>query len=213
MLDKPKADHTVRLTRDDWIAAAMSALIEQGVKGVQITVLSRSIGVTRGSFYWHFKSRDDLLNALVDCWRRRNTNVIVTTVSGAETLDQGILALFAVWTDHRRFNPDLDQAVRDWARYDPNLRATLQAEDSARVTAVSLFFERFGYSQPDAFIRARVIYFTQISYYALGIAETEAFDQRISYLEAYVRCFTGRDINAGSADKYRELLTRGENPQ
>ena len=202
-------DRQARLTRDDWIDAALRLLIDSGVDAVQVTVLSRGLGVTRGSFYWHFDSRESLLDALVHRWRSRNTGVIVDAVSRAYTLDDGILALFAVWTDHRRFDPDLDQAIRNWARYDDPLRARLKSEDDARVQAVATMFERFGYPQPEAFIRARVICFTQITYYALDIASEETDAQRMSYLEAYFRCFTGRDINPGTANAYRNILMRG----
>ncbi|MEL7258896.1 MAG: TetR/AcrR family transcriptional regulator [Pseudomonadota bacterium] len=208
MLDSDTADRNTRLTRDDWIEAAQTMLIDSGVEAVQITVLARTLGVTRGSFYWHFESREALLDALIHRWRTRNTNVMVETVADAKTLDDGILALFAVWTDHRRFDPDLDQAVRDWARYDDALRGKVKAEDAARVQAVSAFFERFGYPQPEAFIRARVICFTQITYYALDVANDETLEERLGYLEAYFRSFTGRDIQPDTVAAYRNILAR-----
>ncbi|MEM9911878.1 MAG: helix-turn-helix domain-containing protein, partial [Pseudomonadota bacterium] len=81
-----------RLSQDDWLSAALALLMESGVEAVQITVLARKLGVTRGSFYWHFASRDALLDALIDHWRRQNTNIMVEAVSAAATLDDGILA-------------------------------------------------------------------------------------------------------------------------
>lgn len=210
MLDSDSTDRNSRLTRDDWIEAAQTMLIDSGVEAVQITVLARALGVTRGSFYWHFESREALLDALIHRWRTRNTNVMVETVADAETLDDGVLALFAVWTDHRRFDPDLDQAIRDWARYDDALREKVKAEDAARVQAVSSFFERFGYPQPEAFIRARVICFTQITYYALDVAQDETHEERLGYLEAYFRSFTGRDIQPDTVTAYRNILAREE---
>lgn len=210
MLDDDTSVRNSRLTRHDWIDAAQKMLIESGVDAVQITVLARALGVTRGSFYWHFESREALLEALVQRWRSLNTNVMVDTVEDAKTLDEGILALFAVWTDHRRFDPDLDQAIRNWAGHDVALLAKVKAEDTARVHAVSEFFERFGYPQPEAFIRARVICFTQITYYALDVAQDETREQRLGYLEAYFRSFTGRDIQPDTVAAYRSILAREE---
>ncbi|MEM6579150.1 MAG: TetR/AcrR family transcriptional regulator [Pseudomonadota bacterium] len=199
----PKQD---RLSRDDWITAAQDLMVQNGVDAVQITVLSRQLGVTRGSFYWHFESRNALLDALIAHWKRLNTNVMVDTVAGANSLDDGILALFSVWLDHKRFDPQLDQAVRDWSRRDAGLRAVVQKEDDARVQAIAAFFERFDYASTEAFIRARVIYFTQLSFYALDIAQEESMDQRMSYLDAYFRCFTGFDLQPGTADRFRSML-------
>ncbi|MEO3417363.1 TetR/AcrR family transcriptional regulator [Roseovarius sp. CAU 1744] len=201
-------DRQPRLTGDDWIEAALELLVSDGVDAVQITVLARNLGVTRGSFYWHFDSREALLDALLAEWRARNTGVMVEAIAETRTLDDGILALFAVWTDHTRFDPQLDQAIRDWARYADDLRKTVQAEDDARVAAISDFFKRHGYAPTEAFIRARVIYFTQLSYYALNVQEPMA--DRISYLAAYFLSFTGREIDAEAAARQSAKFLEGD---
>ena len=193
-----------RLGAADWVTAGLVMLVESGIDAVQITALARRLGVTRGSFYWHFDSREALLDALIAEWRARNTGVMVEALKGAATLDDGILALFAVWTDHTRFDADLDQAIRDWARHSDQLRDALQAEDDARVSAIAHFFEQQDFEPVEAFIRARIIYFTQLSYYALKIAEPLA--DRMSYLAAYFRGFTGRDIDPATADRFRAQI-------
>lgn len=197
-----------RLTAADWIEAALKALKFGGIEAVQITTLSRALGVTRGSFYWHFDSREALAQALLAEWRARNTGVMVEAVRDAVTLDEGILALFSVWVDHSRFDPALDQAIRSWARHDATLGPTVQAEDDARIAAIARFFERQGYEQPEAFIRARVIYLTQLSYYALAVDERESLSQRMSYLAAYFKCFTGQDINPDTATAFRAMIEK-----
>ena len=205
-----KADRQTRLTGADWIEAALKALVENGIEAVQITALSRRLGVTRGSFYWHFDSREGLLDALIAEWRARTTGVMVEAIADTSSLDDGILKLFAVWVDHSRFDPALDQAIRDWARHDEALRQIVKTEDSARVAAIAGFYQRNGYAPNDAFIRARVIYFTQISYYALKVEDDEAMTERIGYLDAYFRCFTGREINPEISAAYRKKVLDGE---
>jgi len=56
------------LTRADWISGAWKMLGEKGVEGVRVEPLARRLGVTKGSFYWHFKGRQELIEALVDYW-------------------------------------------------------------------------------------------------------------------------------------------------
>lgn len=205
-----RPDRQPRLTGADWIEAALGVLVEDGIEAVQITALARRLDVTRGSFYWHFDSREALLDALVAEWRARNTGVMVEAIAETPTLEDGILALFSVWVDHGRFDPRLDQAIRTWASYDEALRGTVKAEDTARVAAIAGFFGRHGFDRTEAFIRARVIYFTQISYYALNVEEDEAMAERLGYLEAYFRCFTGRDMDPGIAAAYRAGQLSGE---
>lgn len=191
---------THRKTRADWLNAAADLLKSRGIDAVQITALARALGITRGSFYWHFDNREALLAALLDEWRARNTGVMLDALAGARGLDDGLLALFAVWVDHTRFDPALDQAVRDWARHAPAIAADLRAEDDARIAAIADFLAHHGFDTPEAFIRARVIYLTQVSYHALGISETVS--ERLSYLDPYFQCFIGRSPDPDATDAY-----------
>ncbi|MEO0370683.1 MAG: TetR/AcrR family transcriptional regulator [Pseudomonadota bacterium] len=207
-----KADRNVRLTAADWIEIALKTLVKSGVEAVQIAALARALKVTRGSFYWHFDTRDELLTALIAEWQARNTGVMVEAIAEAPTLDEGILELFAVWVDHTRFDPDLDSAIRAWAKHDADLSKTLKAEDDARINTISGFFGRFGYDPNEAFIRARIIYLTQISFYALGIDEDADVMERLNYLEAYFRSFTGRDIDPDICATYRARVLKEGQP-
>jgi len=202
---------SARLTAPDWTECALTVLKEAGLEAVQITTLAKQLKVTRGSFYWHFDSREDLLNALLAEWRARNTGVMVDAIRDVGSLDDGILALFSVWVDHTRFDPRLDQAIRDWARHDERLRNIVTAEDDARVGAIARFFERFDYPENEAFIRARVIYFTQISYFALHVEDGETLTQRMGYLDENFLCFTGRVIDPDTANTHRSMIERSQN--
>ena len=66
---KPPA--TTRLTRDDWLDAAFGAVVEGGFDQVRVLVLADKLGVTRGSFYWHFVDHAELVSALLLRWRER----------------------------------------------------------------------------------------------------------------------------------------------
>lgn len=188
------------LTRDDWIDAAMDMLIDGGIEAVRITRLAKFLGVSRGSFYWHFNDRSVLLEALCARWTARNTPAIAHALRSAATLDEGILSFFDAWLLPGRFDPRLDQAIRAWARADGDLTSLVEAADATRVDLVAAHFRRFGYTTSDAFIRARILYFAQIGYYALGVRESMA--DRATYLETYFRGFTGREIDGAIASRF-----------
>ena len=65
-----KADRAGRLSADDWSAAALQQIGEQGVPALAVEPLARRLGVTKGSFYWHFPTRDALLQAALDRWEQ-----------------------------------------------------------------------------------------------------------------------------------------------
>lgn len=190
------------LGRDDWIDQGLALLLQEGVDAVRITRLAEALDVTRGSFYWHFKDRDDLLGALIGRWEGRNTRALIDAVGTHDDLTRGILSLFEAWLDRSRFDPRLDSAVRDWARRADAVRDAVERADHTRIEAIAALFVRAGFDAHEAAIRARIIYFTQVGYYALGIEETLV--QRFSHLEPYFVGFTGRKLDPAAVKAYRE---------
>jgi AcrR family transcriptional regulator len=193
-----------QLQRFDWLLKALDIFITEGIDAVRITRLADELNVTRGSFYWHFSNREDLIDALVAYWKDRNTNAIVDAVTTAESLSDGIFRFFETCLNTQLFDPRLDLAVREWARRSDDIRQQLDAADNARVTALTEFFQRFEYPMPEAFIRARVIYFAQIGFYALDVHED--LQTRLSYTEAYYLSFTGKTLDQETAEQFRKHI-------
>lgn len=195
------------LQRYDWLETALDIFVAEGIDAVRITRLADDLGVTRGSFYWHFDNREDLIDALVQFWKGKNTPALTASFDRAETLEDGILGFFEICIDAARFDPRLDLAIREWARRSEQVRELLDQEDQARIDSLRRFFVRFGYPMPEALIRARVLYYSQIGFYALVVPEPLA--TRLSYSEAYYQCFTGRQLAGSVAEKFREdILNR-----
>lgn len=71
---------TSRLTRDAWIDAAVDILLETGPDGVAVQPLARKLGATKGSFYWHFESRDDLLRGALARWEAIAADDVIAAV-------------------------------------------------------------------------------------------------------------------------------------
>lgn len=119
------------LTAEDWAEAALHLIAERGLNGLTIDALARRLGATKGSFYWHFAGRADLLSAALRRWETRST---------AET----ITALRAIGDPRRRLQTMLDaasQAPRARSLYvalaeathDKTVRAALQRVGTTRI--------------------------------------------------------------------------------
>lgn len=181
-----------KVSRDDWVIAALEVLIEQGVERVKILDLSERLQVSRSSFYWYFKDREALLDALLEVWSETNTKSFVEACRHpAHSVTEGVCQLFRCFVDPALFDPQLDFAVRDWARRSEAVRRVVDAADAERVTALTEMFARYDYSAEDAAMRARVLYYMQIGYYALELRES--LEERLARTPGYVRGFTGRE--------------------
>ena len=193
-----------QLQRFDWLQRALDIFVAEGIEAVRITRLADDLAVTRGSFYWHFHNREDLLHSLVSYWKDKNTAAIIDSISDAPDLADGILGIFETCVDPGQFDPRLDLALREWARRSDDIRALVDAEDEACIDALRRFFERFGYAMPEALIRARVLYYSQIGFYALGTRES--LTTRLGYTEAYYETFTGQSLDPDTAQAFRRRI-------
>jgi len=145
-----------KLSRNDWLAEALEVLSSEGVGGVRVLSLAKSLGVTRGSFHWHFKNHDDLLEALLDYWRVEMTETIIEHVErfeGEPTERIREMADFVVRTGCTHYDP----AVRAWALADPIAREVVQKVDKRRVEYVSSLFEQAGFSPEEAIARGGLL--------------------------------------------------------
>jgi len=183
--------HT-KVTREDWLAAARKTLVGSGVENVKIAALATELGVSRSSFYWYFSDRQELLDALLEFWRNKNTSPIVERAQRpAPTITRAVLNVFECWSNVDLFDPKLDFAIREWARRDTDVRRLLDEADSTRLEALVQMHHRYGQTDPDALVLARVHYHSQIGLYALGAEPS--MKARRERLPAYLRAFTGEE--------------------
>jgi AcrR family transcriptional regulator len=204
----PLAGHT-KVTREDWLAMARDTLVRDGAEQVKILTLADRMQVSRSSFYWYFRNRDDILQALLEDWEARNTASITSQCARpSETITEAVCNFFRCFLDPSQFDKGLDFAVREWSRRDEALRARVDAADAARLTAVTAMFARHGYSATDADARARILYFMQLGYHALDVREPIA--ERIARIEPYLRGFIGSDPDPKAmADLLRDVDALG----
>ncbi|MGJ8625841.1 MAG: TetR/AcrR family transcriptional regulator [Sulfitobacter sp.] len=188
-----------KVTREDWLNVALDILVSEGVAQVKVLSISDRLGVSRSSFYWYFKSRKDLLAALLEDWEQTNTALLIRHANmPATTITQAVCNLSRCWIDPALFNHQLDFAIREWARRDGAVRRRIDQTDAARVAAFSALFERFGYVPDEAEVRARVMYFMQVGYYALELSEP--IEERLKRVKNYVFSFTGQEPLTSEVD-------------
>ncbi|MGI9394713.1 MAG: TetR/AcrR family transcriptional regulator [Boseongicola sp.] len=200
----------VKVTRQDWLNAAMDVLITDGVESVKILALADHLNVSRSSFYWYFKDRADLLNALLDHWESTNTAALVAQSNApAKTVTAAVCNVFRCVVNPALFDISLDFAVRDWARRSSDVRDVLLRSDARRISALQAMFGRYGYKETDALIRARVLYYMQNGYNDADLKEP--IEERMRILPHYLFAFTGVQPQAQEIEEFREYSIRVQN--
>ena len=150
------------LTPDDWARAALAAIARGGVDAVAVETVAAELGATKGSFYWHFKDRDALIQAALDNWERRRTEAAIAEFerepdpalrlkkileAGFESgpTDRAEIALLA--------NPEHPAAVR-----------AVRRVAERRITYIAEQLETLGWNSADALDRAVVMYYVYVGY-------------------------------------------------
>ncbi|MEQ5872436.1 TetR/AcrR family transcriptional regulator [Sagittula sp. NFXS13] len=195
-----------RGSREVWLEAARAAFLDSGLDAVKVQPLAARLGLSRTSFYWFFKDRAAILDALQDDWESTNTAALVAGCEApAETISEAVLNLLAVFLDENRFMPRYDMAVRGWAHQSDAVAARVSAADDQRLAAIRSMFMRFGFEAGEADVRARTVYLVQIGYIALQTKE--ALEDRLARIPAYVKTYAGQPATEAELMRFRARFT------
>lgn len=196
-----KSDAGWRGSPDLWLQAAYDALIENGVDAVRILPLAKTLDISRTSFYWFFKDREELLDALIARWRDKNTGALLRqTDAYAETIEEAVLNVFDCWLNRDLFDPAFEFAIRSWALQSAQVEEEVRAADASRLEGLTHMFERFGFDKAIADVRARTIYLVQIGY--ISMRTQEETEVRLARIPHYVEAFTGQAPQQRELDRF-----------
>ena len=200
-MEQVTSDSGWRGSQEGWLEAAYTSLLESGVDSVKILPLAKRLNLSRTSFYWFFKDREELLDALIARWRDKNTGGIVKQSEAyAETLAEAMLNVFDCWLNKELFDSQFEFAVRSWALQSPDIQAEVQAADQSRMEAISRMFMRFGYDESAADVRARTTYLVQIGYISMQAREDIAL--RMKRIPEYIAIYTGEIPQKRELDRF-----------
>ena len=123
------------LSSSDWVDAAIEVLVASGVADLKVERLAAALGVSKGSFYWHFENRDELLQRVLEEWSRVATHEVDKRLDRDEPDPARRLLRFMqlpLSSERATRMADLELAIMGWARRDPQAQAALEAVDRTR---------------------------------------------------------------------------------
>lgn len=166
----------IKLERQDWIEAGLQVLAEGGIESVKVEPLAKLLKVTKGSFYWHFKNRDDLLEAILQAWVKGETNSLIEQVEtmGGEATTK-LLHLFELAI---QINGRLENAIRSWAAKNTLVAETMAEVDRSRLDYTKNLFLQVGFTPSEATIRAQMAYYSLVGEFTIGMRPNQ--EQRLA---------------------------------
>ncbi|GAA4636280.1 TetR/AcrR family transcriptional regulator [Actinoallomurus vinaceus] len=145
-----------RLTAQDWVDAALTALGEGGLAAVAVEPLAKRLKTTKGSFYWHFANREALIEAVLKRWEELNTESVIKAVNDEPDPERRLRNLFKevpAATDGDPIEVVLVGNVRH-----PQVAAVLQRVTERRIDYVTQIFTELGFPADEARRRGVLIY-------------------------------------------------------
>jgi len=201
--DGPAPAHT-KVSRSDWVDAAAAALDEVPIDKLRVLTLAGDLSVSRSSFYWYFTDLAELHRELLVRWERNTVSIVDRTNRSSNSIIQACLGVFECWADKRLYDATLDLAVRDWGRRDSETAKRVAEADRQRLDALTTMFSNHEFSADDALVRARLVYHSQVGYYAVGTDEPMVVRQ--AYLPYYLEAITGQTASEEELIAFEQLL-------
>ena len=151
------------LTADDWINQGLKALARSGFTALKADPLAKAMGVSRGSFYWHFADLGAFHAAVLKRWREIAAEQII---AGVEADSDDPMKTLLRRTFGARL--ELERAVRNWAAFDPAAQGAVRAIDRRRLDYIETLLARRGLAPSAAEARAQILYWTFLGFALSG---------------------------------------------
>jgi AcrR family transcriptional regulator len=177
-----------RLSAQDWAQAALDLVAELGVAAVAVEPLARRLGVTKGSFYWHFPSRDALLAAALQYWEENEQEQVFGSLEAIADPRERLRALFRMVAHEVRSHVIYSELLK--ALDHPQVRPVIERVSARRLEYLTASFRQTGMGRVAAEQRARLTYAAFVGFLQLNLQlhqprmSQEAFEDYVAHVMA-----------------------------
>jgi len=148
-----------RLTAQDWIDFALKTLAHEGFDALKADVLARKLGVSRGSFYWHFADLGSFHARVIEHWKQMATEAIIADIERYESREERVDALLRHAFGH---GAALEIRMRSWADNNAEAARAVGDIDRRRREYIEQLLVGAGIAPPLAATRAQLLYWTYL---------------------------------------------------
>jgi len=198
-----EAQARTRLSRQAWTEAALQAIADGGLAAVAVVPLAERLGATKGSFYWHFTSREALVEAALSAWEQTTTSAVIEEIEAASADPLQQLRLLFKRVTELAARDRIELALLATADH-PTVRPVLDRVTRRRIDFTAELFRRLGFRRADAKRRALLAYSAYLGHAQLVHATPQLLPRtpaaRRAYLDDVLTALTSLpDVDAGGA--------------
>ena len=185
---KPERTDRPRLSAADWEQAALDLIAEQGLAAVAVEPLARRLAVTKGSFYWHFASRDALIEAALKRWEQADVEGLMRQIDPIEDPRERLTQLF-LRTSHEMRTHVIYSALLNTLDH-PAVQPVMQRLSLRRINYLAVAYRALGFARRDAMHRARLAYSAYVGFLQLMLQlelprmDTDDFEAYVAHVVA-----------------------------
>lgn len=152
--------------KQDWIILGYKLFAEHGIRGIVVEKMATILAVNKSSFYWHFKTKTDFVNVIIEQWVESDTNGIINSISsdlsGKEKLDKLVMISF-------KKEPYLDFIffLKRYALQNKKIQTLIDRIDNRRIDYTKNVLEEMGFPEEDADAKSKLFYKYLIGYHEM----------------------------------------------
>jgi AcrR family transcriptional regulator len=175
-----------RLSRQDWVDAALEALAEGGLASLAVVPLAERLGATKGSFYWHFRDRQALIEAALAAWEQTTTSAVIAEIEAAPQDPHQQLRLLFKRVTELAARDRIELTLLATADH-PTVQPVLERVTRRRISFTATLFQRLGFSRVEAKRRALLAYSTYLGHAQLVHATPQLLPRTQAAKNAYLK--------------------------
>ena len=192
---------TERLTAQDWIDFALQTLARTGFDALKADVLARKLGISRGSFYWHFTDIGTFHARVIEHWKQAATEAIIVDIERHKSPEQRFDALLRLAFGH---GASLEIRMRTWAENNAEAQRAVSDIDRRRREYIERLLAEAGVAPTQAATRAQLVYWT---YLGAAVSRSRLTGERLDHALAELK-----RIGLGGLPEKRRGLRHGTGP-
>lgn len=162
-------------TKEDWIDLGYRLFSEKGISGIVIEKMAEKLKVNKSSFYWHFKTKKEFIQNLIEFWVKNETEQIIQFTNNEKSALEKFKTLIKL-SYKKMPNQDFIFYLKRYAQKEKKIKSIIEKIDSERIEYVRELLRDIGYSEEDAAIKSSLFYKHLIGYHEMIRYEKQTTD-------------------------------------